>query len=309
MPFNGMGTFTPVYNWQTDKANGIKIRADRMDGQDGDIADGLTDCVTRDGQSAATANLPMGTFKHTGVGLASSRTDYLRASQAQDNDLTYFLTTGTIDSYVLTPSPAVTALTPGLSFFIRVHVGSQSPTPVINVSGLGATTIAHSDLTPLSFGEMATDGVQQIVYGGTVGFLLPNTGLPRAIRAVRERTTISATAASGTIQFDGITQASLYYTTAASGNWTMNIRGNSSITLNAFMATGDDLTIVFKATQTGTAYFESGFTIDGNVVTQKWLNDSAPIGGTTNAIDVYTKTITKTADATFTVLSTYATFG
>ena len=41
--FDGNGNFVLPYSWATDKANGIKIRADRMDGQDQAIADGLTD--------------------------------------------------------------------------------------------------------------------------------------------------------------------------------------------------------------------------------------------------------------------------
>ena len=57
MPFNGSGTFTRLYNWTDDAANGIKIRADRMDAEMDGFATGLTDCVTRDGQSAATAEM------------------------------------------------------------------------------------------------------------------------------------------------------------------------------------------------------------------------------------------------------------
>lgn len=175
MPYNGAGTFTPVYNWATDKANGIKIRADRMDGQDSDISTGLTDCVTRDGQSPATANLPMGTFKHTGVGLASNATDYLRADQAQSNSLTFFVTSaGTSDAYALTPSPAVSALSKGLSFYIRIHNTNTTTTPTLAVSGLAAATISNGDLSALGVGDLVLDSVVLATYQGTAGFVLPN---------------------------------------------------------------------------------------------------------------------------------------
>lgn len=174
MAFDGNGIFTPVYNWQTDKANGIKIRADRMDGQDDDIATGLTTCVTRDGQSPATANLPMGTYKHTGVGLATNLTDYAAASQLQSKNLEYFTTAGTIDAYTLTPSPAVGSLTTGLTFLVRIHVASAGATPTLAVSGLTATTISNGDLTALSTADLASGGVYQITYQGTAGFVLPN---------------------------------------------------------------------------------------------------------------------------------------
>lgn len=50
MPFNGSGTFVRVYNWLTDKINGVNITASRVDTEDDGFAAGLTNCVTRDGQ-------------------------------------------------------------------------------------------------------------------------------------------------------------------------------------------------------------------------------------------------------------------
>lgn len=174
--FDGNGTFVLPYNWQTDKANGIKIRADRMDGQDQSIADGLSQVVTRDGQSPATANLPMGGFKHTNVAAASSRTDYARASQLQDNDLTYFTAAGTIDAYTLTPAPAITARTPGLGFYVRIPTGktSTSATPTLDVSGVFTATICNADGSQLAAGDLAADGVYHMVDQGTVGMCLVN---------------------------------------------------------------------------------------------------------------------------------------
>ena len=52
-----------------------------------------------------------------------------------------------------------------------------------------------------------------------------------------ERTTVSATAATGTINFDAVTQGVLYYTTNASANWTLNVRGSSGATLDSVLAT------------------------------------------------------------------------
>jgi len=77
MPFNGSGTFTRIYNWVSDAANGIKIRADRMDAEFDGIATGLSTALTKDGQTTPTANIPMGTFKITGLGNATTGTDAL----------------------------------------------------------------------------------------------------------------------------------------------------------------------------------------------------------------------------------------
>lgn len=75
MPYNGLGTFSLTYNWQQDQANGILVRADRMDTQEEDIATGLSTCLLKDGTQTVTANIPMAGFKFTGLGNGSSPQD------------------------------------------------------------------------------------------------------------------------------------------------------------------------------------------------------------------------------------------
>jgi len=128
------------------------------------------------------------------------------------------------------------------------------------------------------------------------------------VQQTKEKMTISATAATGTINYDALTQAVLYYTTDASANWTVNVRGDGSNTLNSIMSTGESLTVVFLVTQGSTAYYNSAFQVDGSSVTPKWQGGSAPSEGTASGIDSYTYTIIKTADATFTVLATIVDF-
>lgn len=113
--------------------------------------------------------------------------------------------------------------------------------------------------------------------------------------SAEERTTVSATAATGTINFDAVTQGVLYYTTNASANFTLNIRGSSSATLNSILATGDAITVVFLNTNGTTAYYPTVYQIDGSAVTPKWQGGTAPTGGTVSSIDAYSLTIIKTA--------------
>jgi hypothetical protein len=124
-----------------------------------------------------------------------------------------------------------------------------------------------------------------------------------AIQQVTEKATVAATAASGTINFDAITQAVLYYTSDASGNWTLNIRGDSSNSLDSIMDTGESLTIVHMVTQGGTAYYNSAVQIDGSSVTPEWQGGSAPTGGNASSVDVYSYTVIKTGSAAFTVFA------
>lgn len=119
-----------------------------------------------------------------------------------------------------------------------------------------------------------------------------------------ERWTVSATAATGTINFDADTQGILYYTTNASANWSINLRGSSSTTLASKLATGDSFTFAFFATQGSTAYYLTALTIDGNAQTVKWSGGTAPATGNASATDVYTFSVIKTAET-----PTYTVFG
>jgi hypothetical protein len=123
-----------------------------------------------------------------------------------------------------------------------------------------------------------------------------------------ELVTVSATAATGTINYDITTQAVLYYTSDASANWTVNFRGSSGTSLNTLMTTGQSMTAVFLVTQGSTAYYNSALTIDGTSVTPKYQGGTAPTAGNASAIDAYSYTIIKTGSATFTVLASITKF-
>ena len=125
---------------------------------------------------------------------------------------------------------------------------------------------------------------------------------------IQEVVTVSATAATGTVNFDASTQSVLYYTTSASANWTLNIRGNSTTTLNTVMTTGQSLTVVFLVTQGATAYYASALTIDGSAVTPKYQGGTAWSSGNPSGVDAYTYTIIKTGSAAFTVLAAQTQF-
>lgn len=80
--WNGSGAFTRVYSWVADAAAGINITASRVDADTDNITtSGFNNCLTRDGQGSATANLAMNGFRHTGVGNAVANTDYIALGQ------------------------------------------------------------------------------------------------------------------------------------------------------------------------------------------------------------------------------------
>ena len=68
MPFNGsQGFIKRVRNWVADATAGVKIRADYHDAEDDGFAAGLTNCITKDGQTIVTQNIPFNSKRLTGL--------------------------------------------------------------------------------------------------------------------------------------------------------------------------------------------------------------------------------------------------
>jgi hypothetical protein len=143
---------------------------------------------------------------------------------------------------------------------------------------------------------------------GTAPTLTNALNINTILRGPEERLTVSATAATGTIPLDVLTSGILYYTSNASANWTLNVRGSSGATLNDSLVTNDSITVVFFVTNGATPYYQTGFQIDGSAVTPKWQNGTAPSAGNANSIDIYSYTIVKTGNAAFTAFGSQTKF-
>lgn len=169
------------------------------------------------------------------------------------------------------------------------------------------TTVFYDGTTWQSFG---TGDVTGLTAGA--GITITNASGPVPTIAVsngatltspKEVNTITAGPATGTVNVDVSTSAVLIYTSNATANFTLNIRGNSSTTLDSIMAVGEQISVVFESPNGATPYYATSYTIDGTAVTPKWLGGTAPTGGNASATDVYVITIRKTGAATFTCLA------
>jgi hypothetical protein len=167
MAFNGTGTFTRIYNWVNDKANGFKITASRMDGEFDGIATGLSSCITKDGQTTLTGNIPFANFKITGLGTGSARSDSLNIGQLQDNQFLYLGTTsGSADAYTLAPSPAITSYATTQQFTVKIHATNATTTPYLQISAIAnPTTTAVIKKLNSSKAEIATEAGDLIANG------------------------------------------------------------------------------------------------------------------------------------------------
>jgi hypothetical protein len=166
--------------------------------------------------------------------------------------------------------------------------------------GTGATTLAGANIPVVNVANTFT---------GTQTFSGTSSAIGIVLNDAAEVTTVSATAATGTIAYDITTQSVLYYTSNASANWTVNFRGSSGTSLNTLMSTGQSMTVAFLVTQGSTAYYNSAVQVDGTTsgVTTRWLG-GAPTAGNASGIDSYRYLIIKTGSATFTVLASNTQF-
>jgi len=150
---------------------------------------------------------------------------------------------------------------------------------------------------------------------GIVTFSQSNIGIANTVTLERtgivqqlfENVNLSSTALTGTIDLDILSGTLFYYTANAAADWTFNVRGNASTSLNAILPVGKSVTVTILSTQS-TARLASTFKVDGSTISPKWQSGTAPTSGFASAVNTYTYTIIKTADATFTVLASLTKF-
>jgi hypothetical protein len=175
-------------------------------------------------------------------------------------------------------------------------VTSTTQVANLNVATAGSATTANSATTA---GTVTTNAQPNITSVGTL------TGLTVAgmtsIQEAKEKLTANSTASTGTLTFDVLTQAILYKSANATANFTLNIRGNSTTSLNSIMSNNESLTITFINTNGANAYYANVIQIDASNITPVYPLAVTPNAGTSNGKDVYTYNIFKLASNTYTV--------
>jgi len=229
---------------------------------------------------------------------------YLNGTDAVDTGLVSATGVATLTNKTLTTP----TLTSPIINEIDDSNGNEQIIFTATASAVNEVTIANAatgnDPTFTASGSDTNIGLDFIPKGtGAVTFL--GTG---KIQAVKEKVTVTAVATTGATNFDFLTQAVLYHTTVATGNFTINLRGSSSTTLNNMLSVGESVTGAFL--NTNTTFYVSTITIDGsstNVVLE-YQGGSAPTAGNAG-IDVYSFTAIKTATTpAYTILASQTQF-
>jgi hypothetical protein len=137
MPFNGSGTFTRIYNWVMDKNQNVKITASRFDNEDDNFASGLSNCITKDGQTVITQDIPFNSKKITGLASGINIDHAINLGQLQNNQFLYLGTTGgSADAYTLSPNPSITSYATTQQFTVKINATNLTTTPYLQISGI-----------------------------------------------------------------------------------------------------------------------------------------------------------------------------
>lgn len=159
--------------WTGDASLGIGIEAGRHDTQDNDFATGINNCIAKDGQNAATADLPMGAFKHTNVANATARNNYAAVGQVQDGDFIWLGTAGgTATALTASATPDITAYKAGQKFRLITASGSTGSTATAHtlaIDGLPSpkNIVNNEDSTNPTLGTWVAGALMELVYDGT----------------------------------------------------------------------------------------------------------------------------------------------
>ena len=286
----------------------------------GKVANSATTAASANGNSTivardASGNFAADTITASGfVGTATRATNIVGGSAGNVPYQTGTSTTGLLasgsDGQVLTYSSSGSAPT-------WANISSGSVTLAGDVTGAAnantITALPDTKLATIATGGKVSNSAttatisntaSTIVLRDTNGFLVNDIlNAPIEVFATRG-------AMTGTVNYDVITQAVLYANVNATGNWTLNVRGDGTpTTLDTLLGVNQAMTITLINQNGTTAYYQTAMTIDGVSVTPKWSGGTAPFSGSPSANDIYTFTILKTASATYTVLASVVKWG
>lgn len=136
-----------------------------------DIGSAITQSIAKDGQTVATANLPMGGFKHTNVASAAQANEYATLGQLQTSVAAYLVGVSGGDTITANGSPPVTAYQTGSNYRFKAVATNTTTNVTINIDSVGAIPLKRNDGLPVGIGGIAAGEVIEFTYDGTNGII------------------------------------------------------------------------------------------------------------------------------------------
>ena len=188
---------------------------------------------------------------------------------------------------------------------VQQNLANQSILFYATAAARDADTALTAALTEGLFCYLADTNITAYYSGSAWVPLFQN----QVLTSPKEQAAISATAVAATTNID-VSTASVQITTGApAANFTLNVRGSASVTLDSLMAVNDSISVTFECLNgAANTFYANVYQIDGVGVTPKWLGGTAPVAGFASSANVYMLQIRKTAAATFTCIASLSQF-
>ena len=200
--------------------------------------------------------------------------------------------TGNADTATSATSATLATNAQGLTGSPNIVVGSVTGTTASfsgNVSVGG--TLTYEDVTNIDSVGLVTARSGIKVTSGGASF----------VGSLTERAVVSATAVNTDANCN-IDSGLVHYRTANLGSTANTVYLTSNVGINTIMATGDIMNFtVIHAVNSSSSYINN-LRIEGVDQTESWVGGSAPTDGGTSGVDIYSFTIIKTADNTYTTI-------
>ena len=277
--FNGSGTFV-ISAVGLPYAAGTVINQTVANQLNTDLAAGLSACITKDGQTTVTADIPMNSHKLTGLGGATASTDAVNMSQLQSGASLLLSGVSGTDTITGSLTPALGAYVAGGTYRF-VSVGANTGAVVLSINGLGNKAITKNGTTALAAGDIISGALVTVTYDGTQ-FQLDNVS--QFVSATITNLTASsisvssAFTASGGVVIDG--KISLGSSTSSTNNGVAYIANGaqSHTTLSGPVAVTEFTSI---ALTDGTGFPTGGGNI---IIDNEWITYATRAGNTLSTL-------------------------
>jgi hypothetical protein len=174
MPRNGSGLYIlPAGNPVVTQT---VIRSSWANPTMADVALALTNSISKDGQTTPVHDLPMGGFRHTGVGLAVTLTQYARVDQVQDGSIIRCISEAGGDAYTGLLPFGQTVFKNGQMIGYKFPATNTTLTPTLNINASAPWPILRQDGSSVLPGDCKTNVPSLLIFNDTSWLLLGSVG-------------------------------------------------------------------------------------------------------------------------------------